>query len=90
MFSDKSDLLCTLTQMITCCTVKPKGHKCGLNPQMWIIVGKYYNHIYDAIFQYLNNIQNLNYSSTTLAWAIQIRNLFAAGISTALNLLKFA
>ena len=27
--------------------VKPKWHKCGLNPQMWTVVGKYHSYIYD-------------------------------------------
>ena len=35
--------------MITCCTIKPEWHKCGLNPQMWTIVGEYHNYIYDKM-----------------------------------------
>ena len=35
----------TNMQMITYYNVKPKWHKCGLNPQMWISMGKYHNYI---------------------------------------------
>ena len=28
-------------------TVKPWWHKCGMNPQLWIIVGEYLNYICD-------------------------------------------
>ena len=42
--------MCTpFTQMITYCAVKPSCHKWGLNPQMWIIVSEYHNHIYDTL-----------------------------------------
>ena len=43
--------MCTpILKFITCYTVKPKQHKCGLHPQMWIIVGKYHNNIYNKQF----------------------------------------
>ena len=32
-------------QMIICFTVKPKWHKCGLHPQLYILVGEYPNNI---------------------------------------------
>ena len=36
----KCGLMCTpITSMVISYTVKPKGHKCGLHPQMWIVVG---------------------------------------------------
>ena len=31
------------TQMVTCYTIKPSWHNCGLNTQMLIIVGEYYD-----------------------------------------------
>ena len=40
--------MCTLTtQMFTGNTIKPELHKCGLNPQMWTIVGEYHNYNYN-------------------------------------------
>ena len=41
-----------ITQMFTCYTVKPKGHKCGLNSQIWIDVGEYHKDIYNNTAPY--------------------------------------
>ena len=35
--------------MITCYTVTPKCPECGLNPQMWINVVEYHDHIYNIM-----------------------------------------
>ena len=54
----------TQIQMITCYTVKPEWHKCGLNPQMWIIGGKYYSYIYDnstGVIRISNNSQTYSF-----------------------------
>ena len=32
---------------------------CGLNPQMWIIVGKYHNYIYNNISNYYLSLETL-------------------------------
>ena len=36
-----------ITQIITCYTLKPEKLRYGLTPQMWTMVGKYHNYIYD-------------------------------------------
>ena len=37
----------TMDELYFCYTVKPNWHKCGVQPQMWIIVGQYHKNIYD-------------------------------------------
>ena len=54
----------TSFQMITCYSVKPKCHQCGLSPQMWIIVVEYHNYIYNTVRFYLK----LN---TGFAWIVK-------------------
>ena len=34
---------------------KTKRHKCGLHPQMWIVMGENHNKIYDHIFEMVVN-----------------------------------
>ena len=74
----KCGLMCTqITQMNTCHAVKLKWHNCGLNPQMWIIVAEYHEHIYDnfknfkpfftLFFNLVPTIKILNEKDTNVA-----------------------